>query len=204
MAIITLPTKFGFGKVSSFKLQRATNILSSKYTGQAQVIVFPYAVWMLKAQLIEYDGLDAGKIRSFLAQLEGQKNTFRLPVPGYSKPSTNNVNANCLTLNTAAARASSITCNSLPASANIFNEGDYFTIQDELKMVTAAVASNGFGQATISFTPPLRKAVAASVSVILINPTCIMRAADDDVASWGIMPPIRFQTGFDAVEAVDI
>ncbi|HEX8351063.1 MAG TPA: hypothetical protein VF598_13955, partial [Hymenobacter sp.] len=88
MAIIPVPAALRFSKINSFKLQRATAILRSKYTGQAQRIAYPYAVWELEAALIEADGIGAGQIRSFLAQLEGQKNSFRLPVPGYSKPTT--------------------------------------------------------------------------------------------------------------------
>lgn len=203
MAIIALPAKFGFAKVNKFKLQRATNILRSKYTGQGQVIVYPYAVWQLEANLIEYDGLDAGRIRSFLAQLDGQKNTFRLPVPGFTKPMTGYV-GNALANGAAAARAMSMAIDGLTAGANVVAEGDYFTVNDELKIVTQAGAANGAGQMVINFKPPLRKAVADNAPVTFQNPTCLMRAADDDVAGWGVMPPIRQQTNFNAVEAVDI
>lgn len=203
MPIITVPANFGFSKINSFKLQRSTNILRSKYTGQGQVISFPYAVWMLKANLIEYDGLKAGQIRSFFIQLEGQKNTFRLPVPGFIKPMTNYA-GNALTNGAVAARSTSMAIDGLVASSSVVAEGDYFTVQDELKIVTQAGASNGAGQMTINFMPPTRKAIADNIAVTFQNPTCLMRAADDDVANWGVMPPIRQQQNFEAIEAVDI
>lgn len=204
MAIIAVPAKFQFSKVTSFKLQRAGNILRSKYTGQAQRIVYPYAVWELQANLVEYDGLDAGRIRSFLVQLEGQKHSFRLPVPGFTKPMTGHIGNGVSTL-AAAARASSI---SIGATAGLTNaafvaEGDYITINDELKIVTQAVSLVG-ANCTINFKPPLRKAAPIGTSVIVQNPTCLMTAQDDDVAGWAVSAPVRQGTSFDAIEAVEI
>lgn len=203
MALITVPTKFAFAKVNSFELQRATNIIRSKYTGQAQRIIYPFAVWGLDAQLTEYDGLDAGKIRSFLVKLEGQKNTFKLPVPGFVKPMTG-YSGDGQVSSIMAAQASSIVVKGLTASTSIVAEGDYFVIQDELKMATSAVSSNASGIATISFGPPARKAAAINVAVLFQNPYCLMTAAEDDVASWGVAPPIRQAVKFLAVEAVEI
>lgn len=202
MAIITVPAKFGFSKIS-FKLQRATNILRSKYTGQAQRISYPYAVWAFDGTLIEYDGIDAGYIRSFLVQLEGQKNSFRFQVPAYVKPATQYA-SNGLANGTTLSRASSISLRNLTANTPIFNEGDYFTVNDELKIVTAAAASNGSGVAVISFKPALRKQVNDGTLVILQNPTVLMTAKDDDIADWSIGPPIRQGTKLSAIESIDI
>lgn len=203
MAIIALPAKFSFTKINSFKLQRASNALRSKYTGQGQIVVFPYAVWMLQGTLVEYDGLDAGRIRSFLALLDGQKNTFRLPVPGFSKPMTGYA-GNAFVNGAVAARAMSMAIDGMGANTSIVAEGDYFTINDELKIVTQAGATNALGQMVINFKPGLRAAVADNSVVIFQNPTCLMRAVDDDVAGWGVSAPIRQQTSFNAIEAVSI
>lgn len=205
MAIIPVPAGMTFSKVNSFTLQRASNILRSKFTGQGQRIVYPFAVWMLEATLNETDGRLAGLIRSFLVQLDGQKNSFRLPVPGYYRPSTGFV-AYIETTQAVAARASSMLVNGggdAQAQA-LFREGDFFTVNDELKMVTADVATNGNSQAVIYFKPPLRKPVGAFTAIKYINPTVLMTAEDDDIASWGIGPPTRQSGKFNAVEAVDI
>lgn len=205
MAIIPVPARFGFSKVNSFKLQRATNKLRSKFTAQAQTVKYPFAVWMLDATLVELDGLDAGRLRSFLVQLEGQANSFRLPVPGYNKPSTG-YNPSGLEYANAdyAARTKTIQVGIAGASIPVFNEGDYFTVNDELKMVTSPVASNAGSLANVSFQPGLRKPLVAATKLVLIKPTILMTAAEDDVADWAIGPPTR-QTGrFEAVEAVEI
>jgi len=203
MAIISVPAKFTFSKVNSFTLQRASNVLRSKFTGQGQRIVYPFAVWMLEATLNEVDGITAGRIRSFLAQLEGQKNTFRLPVPGHYRPLGGYTGA-VIANGPAAARASSLDVDGMAASRIVLTEGDYFTINDELKMVTADLMSSAGGSGVISFKPALRKPVADNTPLTIINPTVLMTAEDDDVASWGIGPPVRQSGKFNAMEAVDI
>ena len=203
MAIIPVPAILAFTNVGKLRLRRATNILRSRYTGQAQKITYPYAVWTLEATLREYDETQAGIIRSFLVQLEGQKNEFRLPVPGYKKPTTN-FGANLVTFGPTVARASSVPFSIAPANFALLNDGDYITIQDELKIVVGNVASNGAGQGVINFKPPLRKPVPTGTPIILQNPTCLMQAADDDIASWGLAPPVRQSGEFNAIEAIGI
>ena len=205
MTIITVPTKFSFTSVSKFTLQRASNVIRSQYSGARQVISYPYAVWLLEATLVDYDSTEARLIRSFLVQLEGEKNTFRIPVPGYSAPTTGYVAGNCLANGIAAARASSMAVDGLSNSTAILNEGDYFSVGDELKVCTASVSSNGSGQiAVLSFKPPLRRAVADNQAVTLQAPTILMHAADDDVAGWGLTPPNRHNIKFKATEAIEL
>ncbi len=208
MAIITVPPALRFSKVNSFTLQRATNILRSKFTGQAQRVVYPYAVWELEATLLESDGLNAGQIRSFLAQLAGQKNSFRLPVPGYSPQHYNGKNAGYSTFGDGAAnaRASSLTLRIFGnyQAGIVINEGDYFQIGDEIKIATVGITTLGADLSTLFFEPPLRKSYVHLTPINLKTPTILMTARDDDVASWGLGPPIR-QTGkFAAIEAVEI
>lgn len=204
MAIITVPTNFSFTGIPKFYLQRAGNTTRSKYTGLRSTVVWPFAVWVLEGNLVDYDGANARLIRSFLVQLEGQKNTFRLPVPGHSKPTTG-YSGNCLVNNVAgiAARATSMAVDGLTASTAILNEGDYFTVNDELKVATTSVASNASGQATLTFMPPLRKAIADNATVTLQNPTILMHAQENDVASWGLSPPYRHKIKFEAIEAIE-
>lgn len=204
MALIALPTKFGFSRVERFGLTRRSNSLRSRYTGQGQTVVYPYAVWEFEGTLIEYDGPEAAAIRTFLVDLEGPKNTFKLPVPGYKK--VLGAQGTIWTNGATAARATSLpVTKGGPGAVVGFNVGDFVTIQDELKIITAGMAfdANGFG--VINFKPALRKPVPAGNYVIEhLNPYCLMRATEDDVASWSIAAPVRQSSNFEAIEAVDI
>lgn len=203
MATITLPSKFAFTSVDNFKLQRATNTLRSRYTGQRQTVIFPFAVWYLDATLVEYEGLEAANIRSFLAQLKGETNNFRLPVPGFA-PSLSGFNANGATSGAQAVRAVSILLKGLVGQVNVpfIKEGDYFTIQDELKIATSSVSLSAGGTATVTFEPPLRKAAVADTSVNLIAPTVLLNAVDDDVAKWSLKAPVRHGISIKCIEDI--
>jgi hypothetical protein len=202
MAIITLPAKFSFTDVPKFGLQRMTNIIRSRYTGQGQRVVYPYAIWQLQGTLVEYDGPEAAAIRSFLVQLEGQKNSFRIPVPGV--PIQTNYPQNPFSY-AGIAGASSVDFYGA-GIGTLFKEGDYFTVNDELKMITANVVANGVGggSGTISFKPALRKSIVSGTQFTTQNPTCLMTAVDDDVATWSLKAPIRHGVKFAAIEMIDI
>lgn len=203
MALITLPTKFGFSRIERFGLTRRSNSLRSRYTGQGQTVIYPYAVWEFGGTLIEYDGLDAAAIRSFLLDLEGPKNTFQMPVPGYVKPSTG-YTLNGVARVKALARTNKISVTGLTPLTNIIKKGEFITINDELKVVSDDYNSTSTGNAFINFKPALRKNVEIDTPIIFQNPYCLMRATEDDVASWSIAAPTRQNSNFEAIEAVDI
>lgn len=205
MALITLPTKFSFTKIGKWGLTRAGNQLRSRYTGQGQRIVYPYAVWELEGSLVDYDGPEAADIRAFLVDLEGIKHTFRMPVPGYTRPQSG-YTGNALVAGAHGARVSSIVMQSNPAvyGQGFISRGDYFTVGDELKMATASVATDAFGKATVPFKPATRKPLADGAVITLQNPYCLMHAVEDDVASWGLTAPVRHGLAIAAIEAVEI
>lgn len=198
MALITLPTKFGFSRIERFALTRESNLLRSRFTGQTQRVVYPFAVWEIEGKLLEYDGEEAAIIRGFFAQLEGVGNTFKLPVPGYTAPRSGNITTDTTVNLAVAVRATSV--NLAIGAGKTLSAGDYFTIQDELKIITVGKTGSGI----VQFQPPLRKAAALGVPVTLINPYCLMHAVEDDVARWGLQAPVRHGLELAAVEAIDI
>ena len=204
MAIITVPTNFSFTAISKFQLLRASNTVRSKWSGWRTTVTYPFAVWILEGTLVEYDSPNARLIRSFLTQLEGPKNTFRLFVPGHSKPTTNYA-GNALVNNVAgiAAGATSMAIDGLTASVPILNEGDYFTVNDELKIATTSISSNASGQATLSFMPALRKSLTDNTVVTFQNPTVLLHMQDNDAANWPLSPPYRHKFKISAIEAIE-
>src|SRR6476661_1255535 len=190
MALITLPTKFSFGRVNKWGLDRAGNVLRSRYTGSRQAIVYPYAVWTFDGDLIDYPEPEASAIRAFITALEGVGNTFNLPVPGYNGPSGGYVGNGAV--NTAAVvGANTLSVKNLPASTKVLIAGEYFMVNGELKMLTADVNTTAGGIGTFNFEPSLRAAAAVNAVVTLQAPYCTMAADDDDVGIFSISPPVR-------------
>jgi hypothetical protein len=168
------------------------------------VLVYPFAIWQLEAKLVEADGAKAGRFRSFLAQLDGVANKFRLPVPGYYRPSTGYNGNTTIASGPTEVRSQSMLMGGLIPSQAFLNEGDFFTVNDELKIVTASVASAANGSAMVSFKPALRKPVAPDTPIIIFNPTLLMHSDDDDAATWNLRPPFRQNTTFSASEAIEL
>lgn len=201
MAVITLPSKVYFEQVDKLQLLRSSVSLRSKYTGKRQVVTFPFALWVFEGTLVSMQGVDAAEWRSFLVELEGPKNTFRLPVPGHPGPLTGYSGPQGITSALAAARAKSITTSGWTANAALLKRGDYFTVNDELKVCTAQVSANGAGAATISFEPGLRKPLAAAQTVKVYDPHIYLAAQRDDAAEWSLEHPVQHSIKLTAIEA---
>lgn len=201
MAVISLPNKVFFEKVERFQLLRSDVSLRSKYTGKTQVVTFPFALWVFEATVIPMDGADAGEWRSFLTELEGQKNTFRLPVPGHPGPLTGYSGPQGTASVAAAVRAKSISTSGWSANVSLLRRGDYFTVNDELKMCTSNVSTNGSGQALITFEPALRKPVTVGTLVQVYNPTIYLQAQRSDGAEWMLEAPVQHNFKLAAIEA---
>jgi hypothetical protein len=199
--VVTLPSKVIFSQVDKFQLLRSDLTLRSKYTGKRQVLTFPFALWVFEATVLTLDGTDAAEWRSFLAELEGSANTFRLPVPGVAGPLSGYAGPNGTVTGTALARAKSLTSGGWTASKSILTRGDFFTINDELKLCTGAVSSSGTGTATIPFQPPLRQNATAGMTVNASAPTMMLSLQKGDGAQWGLEHPVNHDIKLLSIEA---
>lgn len=208
MPTIALPAKFGFTRVERLQLTRGGVTMRSRYTGQAQRIIYPFAVWEFEGNLIDYPEDQGGReIRAFLAKLEGQKNNFKLPVPGYVNPSSGFVDNNVTTTGDLLSRATSHTFRlfSAPAGTTVMKEGEYFTINDELKILTSDVVVDAAGNAVVNFQPPMRNTILAAAPVaqrtmVINGPYCLMIASDNEAARWSINAPVRHGFKLEAIE----
>lgn len=202
MAVITLPSKVYFDKVDKLQLLRAGVTLRSKYTGKRQHLNFPFALWIFEGALIPMEGIDAGEWRSFMTELEGAKNTFRLPVPGSEKPLSGYTGNLTLGTGGVAVRSKSAPVTG-PANTLVLRKGDYFNIGDELKMASAPLTLSSTGTGTVAFQPSTRKAYAAGAAVQVQNPFIYLSAQDPDSGSWSLERPVRHGIKIMAIEAVE-
>lgn len=201
MSIITLPAGLVFEK-ANIKMARQTVVLRSRYTGKRQTLVLPYALWMFTGKIPKRDAAKAAPIRAFLMQLLGQANTFRLPVPGHTAPLSGYSGPNGLVIG-AANMGNVLPTDGWSASAAVLQVGDYFTVNDELKMVVGTnVASNGSGVASITFEPRLRRSPPDNAVVNVYNPTMLVSLAGDDV-EWDLESPVNHDISITAIEAYE-
>lgn len=71
-------------------------------------------------------------------------------------------------------------------------DGDYFHVDAgglrELHILTVDVDTNGSGQATLTFEPPLRNSPADNAAVEIDNPSALMRLVDDNQVGFTFKP----------------
>lgn len=157
----------GFGSYT-LKLSRKTAIMRSPFTGTRQALVSPYALWVFSGKFSKQQLLNAAALRSFLVQLDGQANKFKLPIPDANSPLSGYI-GNTGLVNGANQTGSSLTTDGWDISTLIFADGDYFTVNDELKQVVGYVVSDGSGNATINFKPSIRYSPADNLQLFIGN-----------------------------------
>lgn len=198
MTTLSLPTYKDF---TEFRFSLASNIITftSPLDGTVQTIEFPGARWMMTANLPPMRRSSAAAWQAFFAKLRGMSGRFYAGDHNATTPQGT-------ALGTPLVKGASQTGTTLITDGWSINQagallaGDYFQVGTELKMVVSTVASDGAGEATITFEPPLRAAPADDAPIITTNPVCVMRLANNDQAGWDITGSGIYGMAFSAVE----
>lgn len=200
MALIPVPTNLEkMFETATIKLVRGGVSMRSRYTGKRQAVGFAFALWAFEGRLMKLDPKEAGPVRSFLTQLQGQVNTFQLPVPGTDTPLSGYSGPAGL-VNGANQTGTSVATDGWSPNTLILKQGDYFNLGTELKMVKADVTTNGSGVATITFEPALSAAPADNSVVKYQWPTVTLCCDEDDAASWDLTHPVLHDIKIKATE----
>lgn len=189
MALITAPASF-LDRISraDITLSRVDFEVRSIFNRKRQVLAYPSGShWRVELEWRIMDELEAGEWRAFYALLQGRANTFELPIPTYDGPSSGYSGPAGL-VNGAGQTGNSLITDGWSNSTQIFRAGDLFTVNNELKIVTANVSSNGSGEATIPIEPPIRVPPANNAPLEIDEPYFICASDNSDQASWGLSP----------------
>jgi hypothetical protein len=205
MTLITVPDCLqDYMESADMRLERTDFQMRSAFTRQRQVLSYPSGhLWVFSFGLPNMPEPYAGDTRAFLVDMDGRANTCQMRVPGYSTPSNGYSGAIGL-VKGADQTGYSLETDGWPTSQTILPKGAYITVNDELKVLTAPLISDGAGEATASFKPAIRNSPADNSQIIFNNPYAVMSLADPNAAAWSLKAP-RFH-GFSLAfeEAVDI
>ena len=91
-----------------------------------------------------------------------------------------------------------------PDQSELLIPGDYFQVGNELKKVVEHVPTNGAGEATIVFTPIIRRSPADLASIITTNPAFVAMLADDNQAAWDVQGARIYASSVACIEALDL
>lgn len=160
----------------SWRLLSAGTKFESVFNGAVQTVRFPGSKWKVSMSFDNADDYEARAIESILFQLDGMAGRIRLPDFGrWGVPPTGTP----VVFGAGQLGASIVTAGWLP-NRMVIARGQYLSVNDEMKFVTADVWSNGSGAATIPITPVWRKSPADGASVEVENPKCIFMLLNNE------------------------
>ena len=193
MAEITIPTLLASNV--TFGLSRA-DVATELLTGAAVFTEFTKAGWVYQAQLViqTYDQGQAWAVA--LSQLSRFSNHFKAGPPAYAGGA---YTATTLQVDGAGQLGTSLNIKNGNASTTVIRAGEYFEVNGELKLAVTTCVTNGSGNGSVTFEPPLRQAPLDSASINLSTPKAKFRLTSPQ-ASWRVEPGKFYIISLDAVE----
>ncbi len=182
MTTYSMPTGIRIAQ-SHFGLQPNTQTYDSPLSRSQQRLELPGARWIATYTLTGYRKepiLDLIKV--FMIQASGG-NTFYGFDPDRKLPKGQA--GGTPLVNGASQTGKSLVIDGCDHSSNGWLvAGDYFSVNNELKIITARADTNASGQVTLSFEPALRNSPADNAALTVRNAVCTMRMADDNQPQW--------------------
>lgn len=200
MAILTFPNVSADNE--SWSMVANTQVFTSPLNGATQTSSLPGARWGATLSYTNRGGVEAKKLQAFLTTLRGRAGRFYLS-PHDSTPNGTAVGAG-LVQGVGQSGGSLITDGWTVSQPLLFAAGDYIEVNGELKQISADVASNASGIATITFSPDLNQSPPNNAQIISTNPRAVMRLEDDNQAQWAFQSPVIYAMSFSCVEALDV
>ncbi len=201
MAILTFPN-VAIAQ-AHWQLIPRTQGFESELTGDSQDVILPGDRWAVQLTVTDLMGREARLFSAFINSLRGRAGRFYLSPPGCGTP-LGTVAGNGVVSGAGQAGSTLSTSGWTANQAELFAIGDYFQIGVELKQITATIASNASGLATLVFTPPLRKAPTNGSTIVTVNPACIMKPVDNAQGAHDITGPRIYAFQQSYIEALDI
>jgi hypothetical protein len=186
---------------ASFGIESNTTAFESELSNAVQHAPMQGDRWVGTATFTNRGGLDARKLAAFVAALGGPSGRFTMSPPEMQQLGTRQgvgiVNGSGQVGRTLATSGWSIN------QPILLEVGDYIEVNNELKMITERIASDGDGNATLVFTPPLRRSPANAASIEVDEPRGLFYLADDNQASWRVSAPYIYALAWSFVEDVN-
>lgn len=184
---------------TNFGLQSNTQVFESPLSSSIQTMELPGARWKADLRYEALVGEDAAVLQAWLVKLRGRANRFTMPnfargVPRGSAPGTPRVKGAGQT------GVSLLTDGWTASQSGILLPGDLFAVNGELKMVVATANSDGAGESTLSFEPPLRASPADDSSLTTSSPLATFVLLESEV-NWESIPGGFVSVSFSAIEA---
>lgn len=185
----------------SWRLTPRTQTFSSPLNGGEQTVELPGARWEAEITWAALTKPEVRRLRAFVVQLKGRAGRFYLHDFSHTAPSGIGTGTPRV-MGAGQTGASLVTDGWTASTTGILKAGDYFSLPTgELKMVTQDINSDGSGQATLTFEPPIRTSPANDAVITLTQPSAVMRLTDDNQDQFAVTGSLVQDYTLNAVEA---
>lgn len=191
---------------SSFMLQSATSSSVSPFTFRQQVYKNSGERWQGSIVWPTMTREQAGAVRAFLIELQGQYGTFLYGDPDYLAKGALGVASGSGQVAGAGQTGNSLNVDNLSVGVTgLLKKGDYFQIgtglTTRLYCLTEDVNSDSSGAATFYFRPALRSSPADNAAVVISGAKGIFRSSSN-TAEWQSGQGNLHDISFSFVEAI--
>lgn len=195
MALITIPQI----EATGFRLKLTRQDVELVKMDFSQVIIAASgARWEASWPLRPYTEQEGREWYAALAQLSALENTFEFTPPDFDGTLSGYSGANPVV--NSAQSGQSLDCDGVSSNTLIVRTGDYLEVQGEFKIVTADATSDGTGNVTINFYPPLRSSAPDNTVIELQSPKMTARLTDP-LSEFSVRSPKLYDMTVTAVEA---
>lgn len=182
MTNYTMPTRPGF-RNSDFYLETNTATFQSPVNKAVQRMERSGALWQAVYTLPSMKRADAMVWKAFFLKLKGRVHTFSAYDPECAQP--RGVATGTPLVKGGSQVGGSLNIDGCTASVTGWLlAGDYFEVNGELKQLVQDANTNGSGETTLVFEPPLRASPADNAVLVTDKPSCKMILLDDSTGSW--------------------
>jgi hypothetical protein len=170
MSTISWPAALQAPTTVTWGVKANTQIMVSPLNGTVQTLELPGARWAVQMAFPAMAEAEAGPFQAYVMKLRGQANRAALynharNIPRGTAGGTPLVNGGSQT-------GASLITDGWSAGATLL-QGDFFSVNGELKMATADCTADGSGNMTITFEPPLRASPANNAALTTTKPTAL-------------------------------
>ena len=177
MTTYAIPTTVGFSSVE-FGLENNNQVFESPLSNSIQVSELTGARWYATFNLPPMKKDNALEYIGFLQRLQGRVHSFYGYDANHRSPS-GTIAGSTLLVNGASQTGTSLVLDGGANSTLVLKAGDFFSVNNELKMVTADATTDGSGDVTVNFVPSLRSSPSDDASITTTNPVCTMKLTGD-------------------------
>ncbi len=197
MTTYAIPTTVGFNSVE-FGLQNNNQVFESPLSNSIQVSELTGARWYATFNLPPMKKDNALEYIGFLQRLQGRVHSFFGYDANHRSPS-GTIAGSTLLVNGANQTGTSLVLDGGANSTLVLKAGDFFSVNNELKMVTANATTDGSGDVTVNFVPSLRSSPSDDASITTTNPVCTMKLTGDST-TYSINTSSIYGISFSGVE----